>query len=72
MKKHIGLIIGVVYLLFAFGAYKKGMVGWGEGHSDLGVWWTVIGVLLTIAGLGALLGTWIHAWSHADEHAHDH
>jgi len=66
MKRSIGLIIGVVYILFAFGAYKTGMAGWTAGHSDLGFWWTVIGVLLTIAGLGALLGTWIHAWSQDD------
>jgi hypothetical protein len=32
----------------------------------------VIGVLLTIAGVGALLGTWIHAWSQGDEHPHAH
>ena len=69
MKRSIGLVIGVIYILFAFGAYKNGMAGWGEGHSDLGFWWTVIGVLLSIAGLGALLGTWIHAWA---DHAADH
>ena len=69
MKRSIGLVIGVIYILFAFGAYKNGMAGWAAGHSDLGFWWTVIGVLLTIAGLGALLGTWIHAWS---DHAADH
>lgn len=63
MKKSIGLVIGVVYILVAFGAYKNGMAGWAAGHSDLGFWWTVIGGLLTIAGLGALVGTWIHAWS---------
>lgn len=63
MKRSIGLVIGVIYLLIAFGAYKNGMGGWTQGHSDLGFWWTVIGVLLTIAGLGALVGTWIHAWA---------
>ena len=65
MKQYAGLIIGVIYLLIAMGAFKNGLVGWGAGHSDLGVWWTVIGVLLSIAGFGALLGTWVHAW--ADE-----
>ena len=69
MKRSIGLVIGVIYILFAFGAYKNGMAGWSEGHSDLGFWWTVIGVLLSIAGLGALLGTWIHAWA---AHSADH
>jgi hypothetical protein len=70
MKRSIGLIIGVIYILIAFGAYRQGMAGWTAGHGDLGFWWTVIGVLLTIAGLGALLGTWHHAWSVPDEHAH--
>jgi hypothetical protein len=69
MKRSIGLVIGVIYVLFAFGAYKNGVDGWAGGHSDLGFWWTVIGVLLTIAGLGALLGTWIHAWA---DHSADH
>lgn len=69
MKRSIGLIIGVIYIFIAFGAYKTGMAGWTAGHADLGFWWTVIGILLTIAGLGALMGTWIHAWS-SDDHAH--
>jgi len=68
MKRSIGLIIGVVYILFAFGAYKTAMGGWSAGNPDLGFWWTVVGVLLTIAGLGAFVGTWIHAWS--NDHAH--
>jgi hypothetical protein len=65
MKRYAGLIIGVVYLLIAMGAFKASIEGWAGGHSDLGFWWTVIGVLLSIAGFGALIGTWIHAW--ADE-----
>ncbi|MDP2958617.1 MAG: hypothetical protein Q8N53_19485 [Longimicrobiales bacterium] len=68
MKRTIGLFVGVILILFAFGAYKTGMVGWAAGQADLGVWWTVVGIFLTLAGLGALLGTWIHAW--ADDHAH--
>lgn len=63
MKQYAGLIIGVIYLLVAMGAFKTGMEGWAGGHSDLGVWWSVIGTLLAMAGIAALLGTWIHAWS---------
>lgn len=63
MKKYAGLLIGVVYLLIAMGAFKNSIVGWQGGHSDLGFWWTVIGSLLAIAGLGALVGTWIHQWA---------
>ncbi len=72
MKKHAGLVIGVLYLIIAMGAFKNGMVGWEGAHGDLGFWWTVIGCLLVIAGLGALVGTYIHAWAHADEHSHSH
>ena len=68
MKQYAGLIIGTVYLLIAFGAFRNGLEGWAADHADLGVWWTVIGGLLTIAGLGAIIGTWIHAWSPQEEH----
>lgn len=67
MKQYAGLVIGTVYLLIAFGAFRNGMDGWNAGHSDLGVWWTVIGGLLAIAGFGALIGTWIHVWGPASE-----
>jgi hypothetical protein len=63
MKQHAGLVIGVIYLLVAMGAFRTSMEGWRGGHPDLGFWWIVIGVLLSIAGMGALVGTWIHAWS---------
>ena len=52
--------VGVLYLVIAFGAYSKAGAGWEAGHSDLGFWWTVVGALLTIAALGALIGTWLH------------
>ena len=52
--------VGVLYLGIAFGAYRKASAGWAAGFPDLGVWWTVVAALLTIAALGALIGTWIH------------
>ncbi|MDH5759708.1 MAG: hypothetical protein OEZ65_08980 [Gemmatimonadota bacterium] len=67
MRQYAGLIIGVIYLLIAMGAFKTGMGGWQGSQADVGFWWTVIGSLLTIAGLGAIFGTWIHAWS---DHSH--
>jgi len=60
MKRILGMGVGVVYLVIAFGAYRRASTGWDAGHADLGFWWTVIGVLLTVAALGALIGTWIH------------
>lgn len=67
MRKYAGLFIGAAWILIAFGAFRNGLDGWAAGHMDLAVWWSVIAVLLGIAGTGALLGTWIHAWSDADE-----
>ena len=68
MKRTAGLFLGVIYILFAFGAYKTAAAGWTAGRTELGVWWTVVGVLLTLAGVSALVGTWIHAWSVRDSH----
>ncbi|MDZ7779416.1 MAG: hypothetical protein U5R14_05665 [Gemmatimonadota bacterium] len=60
MTRIFGMAVGVVYLGIAFGAYRNSSNGWEAGHADLGFWWAVIGVLLTIASLGALIGTWLH------------
>jgi len=69
MKRYAGLFIGTFYILIAFGAFRNGLQGFSMDHTDLGVWWSVIGGLLSIAALGALLGTWIHAWApSSDEH----
>jgi hypothetical protein len=60
MKRIIGMGIGVLYLGIAFGALQRANGGWDTGYSDVGFWWTVIAAILTIAALGALIGTWIH------------
>lgn len=60
MKRIIGMGVGVLYLVIAVGAYRKASAGWDAGFPDLGVWWTVVAALLTVAALGALVGTWIH------------
>jgi len=60
MKRILGMGVGVLWLVIAFGAYRRASAGWEAGYADLGVWWTVVAALLTIAALGALIGTWIH------------
>jgi len=60
MKRIFGMGVGVLYLVIAFGAFSKARTGWAEQHSDVGFWFTVIAVLLTIAAVSALVGTWIH------------
>jgi len=60
MKRIIGMGVGVAYLGLAFVAVQKAGAGWSTGYEDLGFWWTVIAVILTIAAGGALVGTWLH------------
>ena len=60
MKRILGMSVGVIYLAIAVGALTRASDGWATGYSDIGFWWTVIAVLLTIAALGASIGTWIH------------
>jgi hypothetical protein len=60
MKRIIGMAIGALYFVIAFGALRRAQDGWATGYVDLGFWWTVIAVILAIAATGALVGTWIH------------
>lgn len=61
MKKVLGFLAGLFLLSLAAGAARTASIGWGGGHSDVGFWWTVIAGFLTIAALGALVGTAIHS-----------
>ncbi|MDX1568522.1 MAG: hypothetical protein R3223_12020 [Longimicrobiales bacterium] len=60
MKLAIGIHIGLFYFFLAYLAYQESSQGWTAGHPDLGFWWAVIAAFLTIAGLGAAIGTWRH------------
>ncbi|GMR13208.1 MAG: hypothetical protein BMS9Abin29_1411 [Gemmatimonadota bacterium] len=60
MKRVIGIAIGVAYLGITAFALNYAIVKWREGHADIGFWFTVIAVLLGIAGVGAIVGTWLH------------
>jgi hypothetical protein len=60
MKRILGMGVGVLYFVIAYGAYSRASAGWDAGQSDVGFWWAVVAVLLSIAALGALIGTWIH------------
>ena len=63
MKSIPGFAVGLLLLVLAFGAFRTASAGWSGGHTDVGFWWTVIASLLSIAGLGALVGTSIHSRS---------
>jgi len=60
MKRIIGIGIGVFYGVLSWLAFMSSTSNWSAGNSDLGLWWSVIGTLLGVAGVGALLGTWFH------------
>ncbi len=60
MKRIIGIVIGLAYQVLAILSLRRALGGWSAGFSDIGVWWTVIAVLLSVAGFGAIIGTWIH------------
>ncbi len=60
MKKALGFLAGLFLLSLAARAFQTAWLGWSGGHSDVGFWWLVITGFLTIAGLGAVIGTWIH------------
>jgi hypothetical protein len=66
MKRILGMGVGVVYIVIAFAAFSRASSGWEAGHSDIGFWFTVVGVFLSIAALGALIGTWIHTQEKGD------
>ncbi len=66
MNRVLGMMAGFGILVLAGFAYGDSSAGWTAGHSDIGFWWAVIAVLLTIAGLGAVIGTWIHTQSSED------
>lgn len=61
MNRIFGYVVGLVWLGLAFGAYQNSAAGRSAGQEDVGFWWLVIAGLLTIAALGALIGTTIHS-----------
>lgn len=60
MARITGIVIGIGILVAAFFAFRSSAAGWSAGHADLGFWWGVIAVLLTLSGGSAVVGSWIH------------
>lgn len=60
MGRIFGFAVGIVWLLFAAYAFGRSSAGWSMAASDLGFWWSVVGVLFTLAAGAALVGTWLH------------
>lgn len=58
--KYLGYVVGVVWVLLVLAAFGNARAGAAAGQPDVAFWWSVIGGLLTIATLGAFIGTTIH------------
>lgn len=61
MGRILGYLVGIVWLGLAYGAFRSAQAGAAMGQADWGFWWTVVAALLTIAGLGALIGTFVNS-----------
>ena len=55
-----GFGIGIVWLLMAGACLWTSYRGYANDRSDWGLLWGMVGVLLLIAGLAAMVGTWWH------------
>ena len=60
MKRIIGMGVGVAYFGMVAYAFGVSRAGWAASQPDVGFWWAVIAAFLTIAAVGAIVGTWIH------------
>jgi hypothetical protein len=69
MKRIIGWGVGVVYVVLAFAAFSFASAGRADGHGELGFWFSVVGTFLSVAALGAFIGTWIHTRSSTETKA---
>ena len=58
--KYVGYIVGLIWCGLVAAAYGNARAGAAAGQPDAAFWWTFIAGLLTIATLGAFIGTTIH------------
>ena len=55
-----GIVVGVLWLLMAATSIWSAMRGAANDRGDWALAWGLVGGLLTIAGLGAIIGSWWH------------
>ena len=60
MSRIFGFAVGAIWLFFAYTTLQRSLDGWSEGSPDIGFWWAVITVLLSLAAGVALIGTARH------------
>jgi len=61
MKRILGMLVGVGFIAMVFYSFNVSRAGWAANQSDVGFWWAVIGGFLTVAAVGAIVGTWVHS-----------
>jgi hypothetical protein len=60
MSRLFGFLVGIVWLVFAGISFRNSAAGWSADATDLGFWWGIIGIFLTLASGTAFVGTWLH------------
>lgn len=60
MMKFLGYVVGVIWVFLVLAAFGNARAGAAADQPDVAFWWTVIAGLLSIATLGAFIGTTIH------------
>lgn len=58
----IGGGIGVLWLAMAAATFLTAYNGWANQRPDWAFGWGLVGVLLTLAGGSAIVGTWLHQY----------
>lgn len=55
-----GFGIGILWLLMAGTSLWSSFRGYANDRTDWGIAWGVVGILLLVAGIAAMFGTWWH------------
>jgi len=56
----VGFGVGILWLLMAATCFWSATRGYLNQRYDWGLLWGLVGLLLTAAGLGSIIGTWWH------------
>lgn len=62
-----GFGIGLLWLVFGATSIWSAARGFANGRSDWGVAWGLVGILISAAGIAAIVGTWWHQTRVADD-----
>ena len=63
MQRILGILAGLAIAGFAVLAFRNAAEGWAAGHTDIGLWFTIIAGFLSVAATTAIVGTILHTRS---------